>query len=511
MPGKSITKEQVKLYMNYKSSGNLSQTACAAKSGFSTRSARTIDRGKHHTQRAKKPRDYKTRRSSIDAIWASTLEPMLQDNPELQPTSLFIYLERTFQDSNGQPIYDQSCLRTLQRRVATWKATSGPGKDIIIPQVHVPGKMALSDFTNMNNIGISIAGEPLRHLLYHFRLVYSKWSYAKVILTGKSFQALSEGMQEALLALGGAPDEHRTDSLSAAFKNLDPEAKLDLTNQYKALCKQYNMTPTRNNKGVSHENGSVESSHGHLKNRIKQELILRGSNDFETIEEYESWIQQIVANSNRRNSKNFAIEQKNLQALPGHMAMDYELVSTNVSNLSMVIIRNMTYSVPSQLAGHVLTVHVYQKRLDFYLGISCVLTLARKYSKDTASRYVIDYKHVIHAFVRKPGAFRFCKYRDELLPNDSYRKIWAHLDSTYPREASSKMLLRLLKLACDHDCEITLGEHVLSLIAEEKTINISKIESCFNKDNPKLPAPSANQHTISQYDALIHKECHHAA
>lgn len=511
MPGKSITKEQVKLYMNYKSLETLSQSACAAKSGFSTRSARTIDQGKHHTQGIKKVRAYKTRKSGIDTIWESTLEPMLSENPDLQPTSLFIHLERTFQDTNGQPIYDKSCLRTLQRRVAAWKATHGPDQDIIIPQIHIPGNMALSDFTNMNEVGVTISGEPFDHLLYHFRLVYSKWSYGKVILTGESFQALSEGMQEALQALGGASLEHRTDSLSAAFKNLNPEAKLDLTTQYESLCKQYNMIPTRNNKGVSHENGSVESSHGHLKNRIKQELILRGSNDFASLDEYELWVQQIIANSNRRNSKNFTIEQKALQPLPNHMSMDYELLSVKASKLSMVIIRNMTYSVPSRLAGHVLTVHAYQKHLEFYLGTSRVLKLQRVYSKAASSRYVIAYKHVIHAFVRKPGAFRFCKYRNELLPNDTYRKIWEHLDSCYPKSTSPKMMLRLLKLACDHDCEATLGESVLSIISAGGSIDISKIESHFNKDNPQLPAPPANQHSISKYDSLIPGERYNAA
>jgi hypothetical protein len=164
-------------------------------------------------------------------------------------------------------------------------------------------------------------------MFYHFRLIYSKWSYIKVIQTGESMQALSEGLQEALFTLGGVPKDHRTDSLSAAFKNLTAEVQEDLTKQYEELCAYYNMIPSRNNKGESHENGSVESSHGHIKNRILQELILRGSNDFESVSEYQAWIHRIVKASNKRNCKNFHEEQLALQPLPRIKTIDYEVKS----------------------------------------------------------------------------------------------------------------------------------------------------------------------------------------
>ena len=84
-----------------------------------------------------------------------------------------------------------------------------------------------------------------------------------------------------LWALGGAPREHRSDSLSAAFRNLDREAREDLTRRYDALCAHYGMDPTRNNRGVAHENGAIESPHGHLKKAVKDALLMRGANDFD--------------------------------------------------------------------------------------------------------------------------------------------------------------------------------------------------------------------------------------
>jgi hypothetical protein len=56
--------------------------------------------------------------------------------------------------------------------------------------------------------------------------------------------ALAEGLQNALWALGGVPEQHRSDSLSAA-RNLDREAQEDLTRRYEELCAHYGMTPSR--------------------------------------------------------------------------------------------------------------------------------------------------------------------------------------------------------------------------------------------------------------------------
>src|SRR5438105_12635513 len=135
----------------------------------------------------------------------------------------------------------------------------------------------------MGDHGVSIAGVPLDHRLYHFRLAFSGWEHAHVVLGGESFVALAEGLQNALWALGRAPLEHRSDSLSAAFCNLDADTRQDQTRRYEALCTHYRMQPTRNNRGLAHENGSIESPHGHLKRAIEDALLLRGSRDFDTL------------------------------------------------------------------------------------------------------------------------------------------------------------------------------------------------------------------------------------
>jgi hypothetical protein len=503
MSRRHITKQQAELYMKHRNDKQCTQEASAAKAAMSIRSGYTIEQGQHHTQKPKKLRTHKTRSSAIDEVWDNELVGMLAKNHSLQAMTLFIHLQRSYKDEQGQPLYNRHILRTLQRKVARWRALYGPGADVMFPQNHQPGQQSLSDFTHMGKLGITINHQHFKHMLYHFRLVFSKWSYVSVVQGGESFQALSQGLQAALSQLGGSTNEHRTDSLSAAYKNIHPSMHDDTTKSYEDLCAHYSMTPTRNNKGVSHENGSVESSHGHIKNRIAQELILRGSSDFDSVHAYEQWVQVIVSDSNKRNSVNINLEKKALTPLPCHATMDYEQISTKVSKFSMIIIRNMTYSVPSRLAGHTLTVHLYQGRIDLYLGSAQVGTLIRHHRKTQGSRYVIQYHHVIHALIRKPAAFRHCKYQNELIPSDSYYQIWQYLNDTQSFDAAPKMFLRLLKCAADYECEQALGEYVLSLIRSNADVSLAAIEAKFNQSNPSLPVAASIQHELSDYNKYI--------
>jgi transposase InsO family protein len=150
-------------------------------------------------------------------------------------------------------------------------------------------------------------------MLYHFRLVYSGFAHAHVILGGESYVALAEGLQNALAALGGAPRTHRSDSLSAAFRNLEPEARADLTSRYENLCAHYGMEPTRNNRGVAHENGAIESPHGHLKSAVDDALMLRGTRDFTDLPAYRRFIDEIVGRKNDQACKRIGVAARFVQ------------------------------------------------------------------------------------------------------------------------------------------------------------------------------------------------------
>ena len=260
---------------------------------------------------------------------------MLETAPGIRAVAIFEEICRR------HPAIALGVRRTLERRIAGWRALNGPDRDVIFRQEHPPGRMGLSDFTDLGVLGITIASERFDHRLYHFRLAFSGFEHAHVVLGGESFVALAEGLQDALWALGGVPGRHRSDSLSAAFCNLDREAQEDLTRRYEELCAHYGMTPSRNNRGVAHENGSIESSHGHLKNVLHDELLLRGSRDFEDLAAYRRFVDEVVGRRNARNRKRIEIERAALKQLPDRRTTDYEEARVVVTSSGGFILRRV--------------------------------------------------------------------------------------------------------------------------------------------------------------------------
>jgi hypothetical protein len=216
-------------------------------------------------QQARPPRAYRTRTDPFADVW-NQVEAKLQAEPRLHAKTLFDWLRQEhpsrFLDSHR---------RTFERRVNQWRAIHGPNKAVMFRQVHVAGQLAASDFTRMSELKITIAGQPFDHLVYHFVLTYSNWESVSVCAS-ESFEALSEGLQNALWELGGVPQKHRSDSLSAAVNN--HSAKREFQTRYRDLLTYYGLAGQRINVRQAHENGDAESSHGHFKTAVDQALLL---------------------------------------------------------------------------------------------------------------------------------------------------------------------------------------------------------------------------------------------
>lgn len=323
-----------------------------AKAGFSTATAYRIEADPQLPSQTRKPRG-RRRPDPLAAVWDGEILPMLRAAPTLRPVGVLEEILRR------HPELGPAIRRTLERRIRSWRAVHGPEREVIFRQEHPPGLQGLSDFTDVVELGVHIAGTPFEHRLYHFRLAFSGWEHAHVVLGGESFVALAEGLQNALWALGGVPAEHRSDSLSAAFRNLDRDARDDLTRRYDALCAHYGMTPTRNNTGVAHENGAIESPHGHLKKALEDALLLRGSRDFTDLPGYRRFVDELVGRRNARQGKRIDLERAALKALPERRTGDFEDTLVTVTSSGGFTLRKVFYTVPSRLIGHRLRVRLY--------------------------------------------------------------------------------------------------------------------------------------------------------
>ena len=302
-----------------------STEVAAAKASISRATAYRIEKEARLPSQIRPPRD-RRRPDPLEHIFEAEVVPLLKAAPGIRAVAVYDEMLRR------HPELSTGIRRTLERRIRSWRAVHGEAQEVIFRQTHEPGRLGLSDFTDMGSLDVTIAGQPLDHLLYHFRLVWSGFEHAHVILGGESFVALAEGLQNALWSLSGSPLYHRSDSLSAAFHNLDADAKVDLTHRYEALCAHYRMTPTRNNKGVAHENGSIESSHGHLKNAIRDALLMRGTRDFGDLVSYRAFIDEIISRRNAAHGKRIDAERTHLQALPDRRTTDFEEVIVTVTS-----------------------------------------------------------------------------------------------------------------------------------------------------------------------------------
>jgi len=498
----ALTKQQIRVYMSHRKRGH-TQVAAGAKAGVSERTARRIDQGAARS--ASPERGWRTRSDPFDTVWAE-IAGQLERDPELQALTLLEWLQERYP---GQ--YPDKLLRTLQRRVKAWRARYGPAKEVMFPQIHGPGLRGLSDFTTLKKVTITIRGQRLDHRLYHFRLAYSGWCHVRVVLGGESYPALAEGLTEALEHLGGVPGEHRTDSLSAAFKNLDASARSDITERYDALCAHYGMRASRNNPGRGHENGSVESAHGHLKRRIRQRLSLRGSNDFDDLVAYRAFIDSVAASINRRNAPRIAAERAALAPLPCQRGVDYTETIVRVTSSSTITLAHELYSVPARLIGERLRVHRYDDRLVLFHGGQELMRLPRaRPGREGARRRCIDYRHVITWLARKPRALAGLAFRDDLLPGPAWRTIYAQLDRQLDTGDCCKRVVAALALAAERDCADSLGAYWLDALNRGQSPTLAELQARFGAAKRVHPVsePSAAQHSLADYNTLLGEVCH---
>ena len=482
---------EVKLFMQYRRKG-LTQAQAAARAGMSERTARKYERAGKLPSELKRPRTWRTRPNPFEQDWPWVVSELERD-PALQGTTLFALLCQRHPER-----YRPTQVRTLQRQIAAWRALQGPEREVIFEQVHTPGERAQSDFTHMEDLGVTIAGEPFPHLMYHFVLTYSNTEAVRLCFS-ESFEALAEGIEQALWQLGGVSKQHRTDHLTAAVTQLPKEQREEWTARYLALMRHYGMEPTWNNTGIAHENGDVEQAHYRFKEALDQALRVRGSREFADRASYERFVTELVKQRNQTRKARFQEERPALAPLPLAPLSPCSELRVRVSRFSTIQVLGNTYSVPSRLIGTRLLVRVRAERLEGYVGTKMAFSLPRLVGKQQKR---IEYRHVIWSLVKKPGAFAAYRYREELFPTTVFRKTYDRLQSLLPRRADREYL-QLLHLAAGHsESEV---ETALSLLLEAKSPpTVEAVRDLLGLSRsgtpPDLPAPALD---LSPYDRLL--------
>jgi hypothetical protein len=442
--GEMITQKQYQRLMSeYEKTG--SKVISALKADVHPQTARKYIDAATSPEQLQKPHTWRTRPDPLEQVWPQVVA-MLRDAPELEAKTLFEHFQ-----ASPESGLDATHLRTFFRRVRHWRATNGPDQEVFFAQDRKPGELLQLDWTHARELNVTIQGELLDHLFCHCVLPYSDWQWATRCIS-ESFLSLVSGLQAALQQLGGIPKCLGTDNTSAATHELEEGARRPrgYNSDYLELCTHYDLTPVTINVKCPHEHGDVESHNRHLKRRVNQHLILRGSREFDSVEAYDRFVEELVQATNAKRRKRFMEERACLRALPAVRLAEYQEFEPVVSSHSLIRVKKHAYSVPSRLIGHTLRVELYEAQMKVYLGREFLFPLPRLRGDRGA---LVDFRHIIKPLLRKPGAFANYRHREALYPSLVFRTAHDRLVADHGDRPGVIEYLQILKLAAEESVE----------------------------------------------------------
>ena len=485
-----VKDNQVRMLMKLVNQEKLLKTA-AAKAGMSEKTARKYRKSGKLPSRCKVIHDWRTRSDPLDPDDWRWAEEILENNDGVEAKTLFEVLQR---EHPGK--YQDGQLRTFQRRVKLWRALNGPGNEVFFPQVYYPGEWCESDFTRMKPLGVTINGIPFDHMLYHFVLCYSNWETGTICFS-ESYESLSAGLQNALWKLGGVAKYHRTDNLTSAVNPVgNPEV---FTANYQGLAKHYGFESHKIQPRCPHENGDIEKRHDRLKKTVDQALMLRGSRDFASREDYEQFLQKLFDQLNSGRRERLKEELAVLRRLPRKRHDDYTEIKCKVTRFSTIRVLKNSYSQHSRLIGERVKARVYADHIEVWYAQRRIEVLPRLRGENG---HCINYRHVIDWLVRKPGAFTNYRYKDDLFPTSQFRIAYDLLCSEHGSKRGNKHYLKILKLAA-HESETLVNESLHFLINRSDQIDSDIVEAMVKSD---LQPPAVTDVEVEQVDLRVYDQ-----
>jgi hypothetical protein len=450
----------------------------------------------------KKPRAYRTRPDAFAEDWPH-IEQMLSDAPELEGKALFEWLQ---EQKPGE--YQNNQLRTFQRRVTRWRALNQP-QIATLDQIHEPGEIMELDGTWLTKLGVTIQGQPFKHMLIHCVLPYSNWGWGRVVQS-ESLGAVRLGLQSALLELGYVPRILQTDNSSAATRQLgireeaEGNIRRTYTHDYLHLVEHYGLEPQTIHLASPNENADVESSNGALKRALKQELLLRGSRDFEDIESYETYLFEVLRKRNKGRRERLADETAVMRPLKATPLANSVRHKIRVSRGSLIRVLKKSYSVPTSLIGKEVTVYVHEWSLDVYYAGQLVDTLPRLIGQKP---HHVNYRHLIDTLLRKPGGFRRYRFREDLFPQSIFRRAWEQLEQWHPPRRADIIYLRVLRLAA-RTLESDVAAALELLVNRGQRWDETDVEQWLKPEPVAVPKLNRGAVQLSRYDQLLVEFAH---
>ena len=473
----------------------------AMRAGMDRKTARTFVRGGKLPSERARARTWQTREDPFVEHWPE-VQALLSESPALEAKTLFALLTEKYPGR-----YEDGQLRTLQRRVKTWRASLGPSKEVRLAQHHRPGEAAQTDFTWATELAVTVAGQAFVHMLCVFVLPYSNWRWASVCLS-ESIASIRHGVQRALFQLGRVPEWHQTDNSTAATHWIGESKRGNGTrggtrrfnDDYLAIMRHFGMKPRTTEVGAKEQNGDVEAANGALKRALEQALLVRGHRDFDSASGWQTFVDDVVSKGNHARGRRVAEDMAAMRELNVAKLPEFTEHQVRVSEWSTVRVKHCAYSVPSRLMGEWVRVRLFEDQVEVWYAGTLQLTCERLHGRNLRR---IDYRHMIWSLVRKPGGFARYVYREEMFPSLVFRRAYDAIQTPHQGLKGDLEYLRILHqaasmLEADVEAALTL------LLAESHVITADAVKELMTTSSraevPPLAPPRVD---LGSYDALL--------
>lgn len=122
------------------------------------------------------------------------------------------------------------------------------------------------------------------------------------------------------------------------------------------------------------------------------------------------------------------------------------------------------------MIGERVEVRVSASELEVWYAGRCVERLPRLRG---AGKQCVNYRHVIHSLVRKPGAFAHYRYQQSLFPRLIFRVAYDWLRENCPQTADQQYL-KLLELAASGS-EEAVAESLRQLVESGAALSVEQV------------------------------------
>jgi hypothetical protein len=207
----------------------------------------------------------------------------------------------------------------------------------------------------------------------------------------------------------------------------------------------------------------------------------------------------VMKKANKGRSERLAEEIKHMHVLNVSRLAEYDEYRCRVRSSCTITVKRRIYSVPSRLIGATVSARRFKDRLEvLYNGVH---QLTEPWiSRDEGHR--INYRHIIGSLVRKPGAFRRFRFREELFPSESFRWAWEYLSECLSERTAEREYLQILNhAALTMQCEV---EAVLATMRRDG--EVPRWERVLTACRPAVSQPPQLQPlvvSLRDYDDLL--------